>query len=162
MRSTSSTGLPSEAERRYRIFSSISFKSAFILALLMISWLLASSRSGRSSATTMPMSWSCRPLDRDKQRGYMYQPGTKTSYSNLTDKHFFLCKHDLRLALQFENLKLLTFILFRFLSFLPLRILIFFTYSSSLSIGINALPILDHLGDKVKLTRVTLVEISGV
>ena len=62
MSSMSSTGLPSEELRRYRIWSSMSFSSWRILALLTISWFLASSRSGRSSATTWPSSWSSRPL----------------------------------------------------------------------------------------------------
>ena len=62
MRSMSSTGLPSEVLSLYRILSSISFSSAFIWALLTISWFFSSSRSGRSWATAIPSSWSCSPL----------------------------------------------------------------------------------------------------
>ena len=63
IRSTSSTGLPSALDNRYNILSSISFSSCFILALLTMRRFLASSRSGRSSATTIPKSWSSKPLE---------------------------------------------------------------------------------------------------
>ena len=63
IRSTSSTGLPSALDNRYNILSSISFSSCFILALLTMRRFLASSRSGRSSATTIPNSWSSKPLE---------------------------------------------------------------------------------------------------
>ena len=41
--------------------SSISFSCFFILALETTSWFFISARSGRSSATTIPSSWSSRP-----------------------------------------------------------------------------------------------------
>ena len=62
IRSKSSTGLPCEADRRSRMRSSSSFSSCFIFAPCKISWFFASSKSGRSSATTRPSSCSWRPL----------------------------------------------------------------------------------------------------
>ena len=50
-----------------RISSSMAFSSCFILALLTMSWFLASSRSGLSSATTLPSSWSSKPLGKGQR-----------------------------------------------------------------------------------------------
>ena len=61
MSTSSSRMLPSDSERSRRILSCRSLSWRLSAASVLMSWFLARSRSGRSSRTTRPSSWSSRP-----------------------------------------------------------------------------------------------------